>query len=158
MTNVATRLISLILLLQKRPGWKAAELAAELGVSQRTVLRYMDMLDELGIPIYSERGRNGGFCRLRHEVRTFRLERIREPVAEDEHFVRPRGFSVREYMERTMPRPEPAHTVVVQVAVGTAQAMRERHGDWKAQHMGHVQDVVPDKGVFELAEVGADAK
>lgn len=65
MTNTATRLISLILLLQSRPNRKASELAAELGVSIRTVHRYFEMLDELGIPLYSERGRNGGFSLVR---------------------------------------------------------------------------------------------
>jgi len=65
MGNVATRLLSLILLLQSRPGWKAAELAAEFNVSERTVHRYMAMLDEMGIPIYSERGPYGGFSLVR---------------------------------------------------------------------------------------------
>ncbi len=65
MANVATRLISLIMLLQSRPLWKAAELAEELNVSERTIHRYMGMLDELGIPIYTERGPYGGFSLLR---------------------------------------------------------------------------------------------
>jgi predicted DNA-binding transcriptional regulator YafY len=65
MSNVATRLLSIILLLQSRPSWKAEELAAELSVSQRTVHRYMAMLDEMGIPIYSERGPYGGFSLVR---------------------------------------------------------------------------------------------
>lgn len=65
MSNVATRLISLIFLLQSRASWKAADLAAELGVSRRTVHRYMTMLEELGIPIYSERGPYGGFALMR---------------------------------------------------------------------------------------------
>ena len=65
MGNVATRLLSLILLLQSRPSWKASELAAELNVSERTVHRYMVMLEEMGIPIYSERGPYGGFSLVR---------------------------------------------------------------------------------------------
>jgi predicted DNA-binding transcriptional regulator YafY len=65
MSNVATRLLSLILLLQSRPTWKAAELAAELRVSERTIHRYMSMLEEMGIPIYSERGPYGGFSLVR---------------------------------------------------------------------------------------------
>jgi len=65
MSNVATRLLSLLLLLQTRPSWKAGELAAALDVSERTVHRYMGMLDELGVPIYSERGPYGGFALLR---------------------------------------------------------------------------------------------
>lgn len=65
MANVATRLISIILMLQRRGMIKASELAEELGVSERTVHRYMGMLDELGIPIYSERGPYGGFSLIR---------------------------------------------------------------------------------------------
>lgn len=65
MGNVATRLLSLILLLQSRASWKAGELADELSVSQRTVHRYMAMLEEMGIPIYSERGPYGGFSLVR---------------------------------------------------------------------------------------------
>ena len=65
MSNVATRLLSLILLLQSRPIWKAGELADELNVSERTVHRYIGMLEEMGIPIYSERGPYGGFSLVR---------------------------------------------------------------------------------------------
>lgn len=65
MGHVATRLLSLILLLQSRSNWKAAELANEFNVSERTIHRYMGMLDEMGIPIYSERGPYGGFSLVR---------------------------------------------------------------------------------------------
>ncbi len=65
MSNTATRLITLIMLLQRRPNQKAAELAEELGVSVRTVHRYINMLDEMGIPVYSERGPYGGFSLVR---------------------------------------------------------------------------------------------
>ncbi len=65
MGNVATRLLSLILLLQTRSIWKACDLADELGVSERTIHRYMGMLEEMGIPIYSERGPYGGFSLMR---------------------------------------------------------------------------------------------
>ena len=65
MSKVATRLLSLILLLQSKPSWKACELAPELHVSERTVHRYMGMLEEMGIPIYSERGPYGGFSLVR---------------------------------------------------------------------------------------------
>jgi predicted DNA-binding transcriptional regulator YafY len=65
MTNSATRLINLIMLLQRQPNRKAGDLADELGVSIRTVHRYFGMLEELGIPLYSERGPAGGFTRCR---------------------------------------------------------------------------------------------
>lgn len=65
MSTTATRLITLILLLQRRPRQKAADLADELGVSVRTVYRYVDLLNEMGIPVYSERGPYGGFSLVR---------------------------------------------------------------------------------------------
>jgi predicted DNA-binding transcriptional regulator YafY len=58
-------LFSIIFLLQSRGTLKANELAEELGVSERTVHRYMGMLDDMGIPIYSERGPYGGFSLVR---------------------------------------------------------------------------------------------
>jgi predicted DNA-binding transcriptional regulator YafY len=61
MSTTATRLINLIMLLQRQPNQKAAQLAGELGVSVRTLHRYFAMLDEMGIPVYSERGPYGGF-------------------------------------------------------------------------------------------------
>ncbi len=65
MSNTATRLITLIMLLQRRPNQKAGELADALGVSVRSLHRYMGMLEEMGIPIYSERGPAGGFSLVR---------------------------------------------------------------------------------------------
>nr|BFE58537.1 WYL domain-containing protein [Dactylosporangium thailandense] len=54
------RLLSLVLLLQARPGAAAPDLAERLGVSVRTVLRDVEALSGAGIPVYTERGRNGG--------------------------------------------------------------------------------------------------
>ena len=65
MSNTATRLITLIMLMQRQPNQKAAELAAKLDVSVRTLHRYMGMLDEMGIPVYTERGPYGGFSLVR---------------------------------------------------------------------------------------------
>jgi predicted DNA-binding transcriptional regulator YafY len=65
MTHTAARLLTLIQLLQRRPGQKAAELAGILGVSVRTLHRYLAMLDEMGLPLYSERGPSGGFSLVR---------------------------------------------------------------------------------------------
>jgi predicted DNA-binding transcriptional regulator YafY len=65
MGNVTTRLFSLIQLLQTRAMWTASELADALDVSVRTIHRYMETLEEMGLPIYAERGRGGGFALLR---------------------------------------------------------------------------------------------
>lgn len=65
MANTATRLLTLLMLLQRQPNQQAAALAAALGVSVRTLHRYLTMLEEMGIPIYSERGPYGGFSLVR---------------------------------------------------------------------------------------------
>jgi predicted DNA-binding transcriptional regulator YafY len=65
MANVATRLFTLLMLLQRQPNQKAACLAAELGISVRSLHRYMAMLEDMGIPVYAERGPYGGFSLVR---------------------------------------------------------------------------------------------
>ncbi len=65
MPTTATRLITLIQLLQRHPGQKAGSLASQLGISIRTMHRYFGMLEEMGIPVFSERGRHGGFSLVR---------------------------------------------------------------------------------------------
>lgn len=65
MSNMATRLITLIMLLQRQPNQNATQLAQALDVSVRTIQRYITMLDEMGIPIYAERGPYGGYALVR---------------------------------------------------------------------------------------------
>jgi predicted DNA-binding transcriptional regulator YafY len=57
----ASRLVSIILLLQARGRLTAAQLAQELEVSVRTVYRDMESLQAAGIPLYCDAGHRGGY-------------------------------------------------------------------------------------------------
>ena len=56
----ASRLLQLLMLLQNRGRQTSAQLALELEVAQRTVLRDLDALTEAGLPVVVHRGSKGG--------------------------------------------------------------------------------------------------
>ena len=61
MSHPTIRVLAMLELLQARRQLSGAELAAGLGVDQRTVRRYALRLADLGIPVTAERGRYGGY-------------------------------------------------------------------------------------------------
>jgi predicted DNA-binding transcriptional regulator YafY len=64
MYHPTTRVLAVLELLQAHPVLSGAALADRLEIDRRTVRRYIEILQDLGIPIAGERGRYGGY-RLR---------------------------------------------------------------------------------------------
>jgi predicted DNA-binding transcriptional regulator YafY len=56
----ASRLLQILLLLQNRGRLTAAQLAHELEVDRRTILRDVDALNEAGLPVLTQQGQGGG--------------------------------------------------------------------------------------------------
>ena len=61
MYHPTTRVLAVLALLQAHGRMSGSELAQRLEVDVRTLRRYIIMLQDLGIPIEAERGRNGGY-------------------------------------------------------------------------------------------------
>ncbi len=61
MANPTTRVLALLELLQSHGLMSGSELARRLEVDPRTLRRYVQALDTLGIPVVAERGRDGGY-------------------------------------------------------------------------------------------------
>ncbi|QIS12122.1 helix-turn-helix transcriptional regulator [Nocardia arthritidis] len=57
----ASRLVSILLLLQTRGRLTAAQLAEHLEVSVRTIYRDIDALSASGVPLFGEPGKDGGY-------------------------------------------------------------------------------------------------
>ncbi len=74
----AKRLNEMIMMVNRKKRFTVKELAQEFGVSKRTILRDLQELSEMGVPLYSETGPHGGYQVIN--------ERILPPIAfsEDE--------------------------------------------------------------------------
>jgi len=62
MYHPTTRVLAVLELLQTHGRLSGADMAARLGVDGRTLRRYIVTLEDIGIPILTERGRHGGYA------------------------------------------------------------------------------------------------
>lgn len=62
-----SRLHELIARIHEKPKFTVDELAEEFQVSYRTMLRYLQELSGMGVPLYSETGKHGGYSLLRRD-------------------------------------------------------------------------------------------
>ncbi|MFE5317733.1 helix-turn-helix transcriptional regulator [Paenibacillus sp. NPDC056579] len=80
------RLLELMMTVNRKRKFTVKELAQEFGVSTRTMLRDLQELSELGVPLYSEVGPHGGYQVLK--------ERILPPIAFSEEEAAAMFFAV----------------------------------------------------------------
>lgn len=57
----AKRLLDILIFASAKRKFTAQEIADEFNISVRTVHRYILDLSDMGLPIYAEQGRNGGY-------------------------------------------------------------------------------------------------
>lgn len=62
------RLMELMMTVNRKRRFKVRELADEFGVSTRTIMRDLQELSELGVPLYAEPGPHGGYQVVRERV------------------------------------------------------------------------------------------
>ncbi|MDF2837107.1 MAG: DeoR family transcriptional regulator, partial [Paenibacillus sp.] len=62
------RLMELMLVINQKREFTVRELAREFAVSRRTILRDLQELSEIGVPLYSEVGPHGGYRVLKQRL------------------------------------------------------------------------------------------
>ena len=73
-----------------------------------------------------------GFCHLRSELRTFRVDRIQKLETTQETFEVPAGFSAREHLSRmSEERPATYYRIAVRFDPEVSHIVRERQEDWQ---------------------------
>jgi predicted DNA-binding transcriptional regulator YafY len=121
------RLVSILLLLQSYGKVTASELAKKLEVSERTIYRDMDALSATGIPVYANRGKNGGWS-LIEGYRT-NLTGLKE--AEIQALLLPASVTLLDDLGLTQTSQDARHKLLASLPVG-----RERIIDvWNRIHI-----------------------
>jgi predicted DNA-binding transcriptional regulator YafY len=138
----ADRLVAVLLLLQARTKVTAAEVAAELEVSERTARRDLEALSAAGIPVYAQPGRTGGWALLggaRTDLSGLTADEARAmfAVAGPAAAATPELKAALRKLVRALPEPfrQPAQTAASSIMIDpggwgrTGRAFRPKHLD-----------------------------
>jgi len=114
-----------------------AQLRACMAEGRRVSLRYQSfsrVATDRAVDPYALSLRWGnwyliGYCHLREELRTFRIDRIQDCRALEDKFTLPKDFDAKAYLEESMRWDNP-NEVVVRMEAEIAPRIREMAGDW----------------------------
>jgi predicted DNA-binding transcriptional regulator YafY len=159
----ADRLVAVLLLLQTKGQVTAAEVAAELEVSERTARRDLEALGMAGIPVYSRPGRNGGWQLLggaRTDLSGLTAAEARALflVAGPSSSATPEVRAALRKLVRALPEPFRSDAEAAQSAVvvdNVAWGMR-RHERPIPPHLDRLQDAVIQGEQVRLGYVARD--
>lgn len=109
------------------------------------------MLDPYGILYWNSKWYTAGFCHLRNEIRSFRVERILQIKQTQMRFKRPEAFSAREFfLQNLLPDPESAEGMLQLIIGGKAEALDDLCIHWFLSH--YLKERTLNKAVFLLDE------
>ncbi|MBP8918182.1 MAG: transcriptional regulator [Micropruina sp.] len=145
-TDTTERALRVLGLLQARPGWTAAELARDLGVTTRTVRRDVDRLRQLGYALEADRGSAGGYRLARGRAVPPLLFTADEAVAVAVGLQRAAALA-------TGPDAESALGALVKLDAALPGPLRERLRDLRSvvSHTGRAAAAVPPDVLTRIA-------
>lgn len=109
------------------------------------------VLDPYGMLYWNNKWYTVGFCHLRNEIRSFRVDRIIQIKQTQSQFKRPENFSAREFFTaQILPDPPNMDETISLVISGNAEALDSLCAHWFLGH--YLMERIPTLAVFSLDE------
>lgn len=109
------------------------------------------MIDPYGMLYWNSKWYIVGFCHFRNEIRSFRVERILQIKRTQMMFIRPEGFSAREFfLHNLLPDPESKDGMLSLTIGGRSETLDDLCIHWFLGH--YLKERTPNQAVFLLDE------
>ncbi len=109
------------------------------------------LIDPYGILYWNNRWYVIGFCHLREEVRSFRVDRIKQIESTERWFQKPEGFSTGEFFQQViLPKPKDEEKLIPLILMGRTEALDDLCAHW---FFGpHLKERTSKRAVFLIDE------
>ena len=110
----------------------ASEKSVEIEYRTKTEEKYQSrIIDPYGILYWSNKWYVIGFCHLRGEIRSFRVERIVKMSQIERAFIRPKDFSAKKFFLRSLIPDKKDNTEIISLVIrGSAEALDDLCNHW----------------------------